>query len=320
MSTTAAAALAKKRVRRQKQIIAVGSVVLLALLGYQLPKLLGGHGNKSASVVRTTAATTTGSTGLAPAAPAPVAGRLPDTDGIVQQRDTSQLVSFGLFKSKDPFVQQLSAALPTAPKPTPIPAPTPKKKTTPKPPPTSTPLVPLPPVTTTPLTTPTSTVPASTPVIPSANGPGVPVTPTPTPTPAPAPTSVLISTNGVCEQVSVNGTFPATEDIFRVVEIAKDGKSIKIAVVGGSYDSGQATAIAKLGEKLTLVNTSDGSRYVIVLQAKCKVVAPTAAATVTTPATQTSDPPPVQSPVPTPAPTSTPIVTDSSDTAPPPTN
>ncbi len=45
--STAAAALAKKRVRRQKQIVVIGSVVLLALLGYQLPKLLGGKGNQT---------------------------------------------------------------------------------------------------------------------------------------------------------------------------------------------------------------------------------------------------------------------------------
>ena len=319
MSTTAAAALAKKRVRRQKQVIAVGSVALMAILGYQLPKLLGGHGNSSAPAVTTTAATPTPPAGVATGAPAPVAG-LRDTDGIAQQRDTSQLVSFGLFKSKDPFVQQLSSSASPAVKPTPIVAPAPKKRAKParKPPTTPTPLVPLPPVTTTPLTTPTSTVPATTPVIPSGTAPSVPVTPTPAP-PA-SPNSVLISTNGVCEQVSVNGTFPATEDIFRVVEIAKDGKSVKIAVVGGSYDSGQATATAKLGEKLTLVNTSDGSRYVIVLQAKCKVVAPTAAAPAPTPAVPAPSPPPVQSPVPAPAPTSTPIVTDSSDTAPPPSN
>ena len=38
MSTTAAAALAKKRVRRQKQFLAVGTVCLLAILGYRAPE------------------------------------------------------------------------------------------------------------------------------------------------------------------------------------------------------------------------------------------------------------------------------------------
>ena len=36
------------------------------------------------------------------------AARFPTPTGIAVQRDTSQLLSFGLFKSKDPFVQQLS--------------------------------------------------------------------------------------------------------------------------------------------------------------------------------------------------------------------
>jgi hypothetical protein len=317
MSTTAAAAIAKRRVRRQKQIIAVGSVCLLAILGYQMPKLLGGKGNKAAAPI-TTAATT--SPTLATGSPSPVAGRLPDTDGIALERDTSQLLSFGLFKSKDPFVQQLSAiAAPTATTPAaPKPAPARKKtaKTARKGPattPTSTGQS-GPTVLTTPATTPTSTGP--TPVIPPTNTPAAPAPVTPTPAPS-SPTSVLLSTNGVCEQVALNGTFPANEDIFRVVEIAKDGKSVKIAVVGGSYDSGQATATVKLGEKLTLVNTSDGSRYVIVLQAKC-TVAPATAPVPSTPVT--TSPALAPAPAPTPSTSAPPIVTDANDPTPPPTN
>ena len=68
----------------------------------------------------------------------------------------------------------------------------------------------------------------------------------------------------------MNGTFPADEDIFRLVSIAKNGKSVKIGVVGGSYDSGAATATLKLGEKLTLVNTADGTRYVIAAEGEVR--------------------------------------------------
>jgi hypothetical protein len=310
--STAAAAHAKKRVRRQKQIIAVGSVVLLAVVGFQLPKLLGGKGNKAAAPVTTTTATSP--TLAAPAAPAGTTLR--DTDGIAVQRDSSQLLSFGLFKSKDPFVQQLAtvaAPTPAAPKPA---APASKKTTkvaagrtatTPTSTPPTGPSVVTQPVTTT-------TAPAPTPVIPPTTSPPAPGPVTPAPATA-SPTSVLISTNGVCEQVALNGSFPANEDIFRVVEIAKDGKSVKIAIVGGSYDTGQTTATAKLGEKLTLVNTSDGTRYVIVLQAKCTVApAPAPVTTTTTPVVTPPAPalaPPSSSP---------PIVTDANDTTPPPTN
>src|SRR4029077_12959187 len=55
MSTTAAAAAAKKRVRRQKIFLAVGTVCLLGVLGFELPKMLGRHGTQSSVVEVTTA-------------------------------------------------------------------------------------------------------------------------------------------------------------------------------------------------------------------------------------------------------------------------
>ena len=67
----------------------------------------------------------------------------------------------------------------------------------------------------------------------------------------------------------MDGTFPRSENIFRLVSIAKDGKSVQIGIVGGSFDSGQPTATLKVGGKLTLVNTADGTRYVIGLKSKC---------------------------------------------------
>jgi hypothetical protein len=283
---------ADKKARRQKQFIAVGSVVLLALLGFELPKLLGG--SKEAAPAVTTVLPSPVGSGSSPAA---AAGKLPDTDRVVIQRDSDQLLSFGLFKSKHPFVQQLSAA-PAAPATTPAPTPPPPSKTTtrastvPAPTVPSPSTVPVTPVTTTPIGTTTTTS----------------TTPTAPPT---APTGVFISTNGICQTVALNGTFPANEDIFRIVSIARDGKSVEIGVVGGAYDSGQAAATLKLGETLTLVNTADGTRYVIALKSKCDVA--------TQPSPETSTTPVATTPVP-PAPTTTtttatvPVVTDSLDT------
>jgi hypothetical protein len=290
--STAAKARSAQRVKRQKQFIAVGSVVLLALLGFEMTKFLG-HGS-SHSAARTTTAASSVAGSPAPSAPA---ASLPDTDRLVVQRNTNQLLSFGLFGSKDPFVQQLTQPPPSA---TPTPAPT--TPTTPSTPAASP-------------ETPTSTTPTTPSQEPAA--PETPTTETQLPAGAPGATtpssptepagpvdSVLISTNRVCQQLAVNGTFPEGEDIFRVVSIAKDGKSVDIGVVGGSYDSGQATATLKLGQTLTLVNTADGTRYAIELKSKCAVVVPStptvgATTTVTTP----------------PAPTPTqPIVPDSLDT------
>jgi hypothetical protein len=309
MSTSAAAAMAKKRVRRQKQILAVGTVCLLAILGYQLPKLLGGHGSQAESVVTTSVATATSSS-LVGSSPLVASGKLPDTDRISVQRDTGQLLSFGLFKSKDPFVQQLSAtasssaATPAAPAAAPASTKKAKSAATPRAG-VKTSTAPAAPNVITQPAPQTSTAP----VISPTTVPATPVTPT---APPATPPSALISTNGVCEQVAVKGTFPASENIFLLVAIAKNGKSVKIAIAGGSYDSGQATATVKLGEKLTLVNTSDGSRYVIVLEAKCAATGSGAA-----PATST---PPVKLPAPAPATTTTPIVTDSYDTPPAPSS
>src|SRR5581483_5164112 len=242
----------------------------------QLPKLLGGGSN---AAVEATTATAPASPAAPDASPQVPVQTLPDTDRVTVERDPNQLVSLGLFKSKDPFVQQLGAV--AAPKPTPVAAPPVAAA-----PPTAAPAAPTTPTTT--VTTPaptaptpsTPSTPSPTPVVPPSSTPAAPAPEQAPPTSAPA--SVLLSTNGVCEQVSVNGTFPANDDVFRLVEIAKDGKSAKIAIVGGSYDSGDPTATAELGKKLTLVNTSDGTRYVIVLQAKCAVIAKPAPAAATT--------------------------------------
>jgi hypothetical protein len=337
--STAAKARAKKKVRRQKQFIAVGSVVLLVILGFEMTKVLS-HGDKAVVPPPVTTATPSVAGSAASPSPSSPAGILPDTDGLVVQRDTGQLLSFGLFESKDPFVQQLSQAPPPpAPQAAPV-APKGITRTTVPSKHVGTGLTPVPSTTPSPSASPSAS-PATEPppAAPGAAGPSSPApvptptpapTPTPTPTaPEPPPTSALVSTNGVCEQIELKGTFPGGEDIFRVVSIAKDGKSVDIGVVGGSYDSGQATATLELGAKLTLVNTADGTRYVIELRAKCDVVAkPTRTATTTT-TTETT-------PAPTPAPAApttaaqaapsttattttatTPIVPDSLDTTTP---
>ena len=322
--STAAAALAKKRVRRQKQIIVAGSVVLLALLGYQLPRLLGGKENQALAPAPVT--TSSATPGLAAASPV-AAGALPDTDRVVVQRDTSQLLSFGLFKSKDPFVQQLSGD--SAPAAATTPAPAPSAPVNKQPAKSKSAVVAgatagsaTAPLTPSVITQPAPTPGSVTPVIPPTPLPGAstPTSTTATTSPPATPTGALISTNSVCEQVALNGTFPANEDIFRLVEIAKNGKSVKIGIVGGSYDSGQATAMLKLGQKLTLMNTADGSRYVIALEAKCDVVAPASGAPTTTTTPTVTPPAPALAAPAAPATPTTPIVTDALDTPPAPSS
>ena len=116
--------------------------------------------------------------------------------------------------------------------------------------------------------------------------------------PVPAPTDALIATNGVCERVSVKGTFPTDENIFRLVSIAKNGKSVEVGIVGGSFDNGHPTATLKLGEKITLVNTADGTRYEIVLKTSCNLAAPAGSSTTTQSTTTTPVAPAPRRPLP----------------------
>jgi len=176
-------------------------------------------------------------------------------------------------------------------------------------------------------------VPALVPPGGTATTPGALGAPTASPTttspsaPEAAPTDALIATNGVCERVSVKATFPATENIFSLVSIARNGKSVEIGVVGGSFDSGRPTATLKLGDKLTLVTTADGTRYEIVLKSSCTLAAPAGSTTTTTTAAPTTSTAPTTPVAPAPAAATTttdstttattPIVTDSLDTTTP---
>jgi hypothetical protein len=335
----------EEKAKKQKRLLAVLSVVLLALMGYQLPKLLGGSGSSSTSAAPSPSVAAESLPGAVSTLPP---GQLPNTDHVSVNPGSTKLISFGLFKSKDPFAPQLSTepgpvatpsltpqtvvppaaavapaaatSSPSVPKVSPVQSAAPTGSVTPVVPPIT-------PVSKAPTTSTTPIVPA--PVTPITPNPvsTTPVRTTTTPKPATAapaaqaaPTSVAISTNGTCENVGVNGTFPGKEDIFRVVSIGKDGKTAKIGVVGGAYDSGDATATIKVGEKVTLVNTADGTRYVILMQAHCAAgTAPAAPAAPTNGVTAPASTIPTSTVAP-PTPTSTvttPIVTDSLDTTTP---
>jgi hypothetical protein len=123
--------------------------------------------------------------------------------------------------------------------------------------------------------------------------------------------AVALATNGSCELVSLHGTFPASEDIFRVAAIGAGNAWVEIGLVGGSYQTGQATVKLQQGKKLTLMNNADSTRYVIELRKNCAVT--TAPVTTTTTTTTPAIPPPAA-----PATTATiPVVTDSLDTTTP---
>ena len=74
-------------------------------------------------------------------------------------------------------------------------------------------------------------------------------------------TSAAISVNGAPESVKVGGTFPTSDPFFKLVSLTKKGA--KISIAGGSLENGAPTITLTKNKPLTLMNTADGTRYVL---------------------------------------------------------
>lgn len=95
------------RERKQKIFVLVGGLFLLALLAFQLPKLLGGSSSPEATATTTAAAPVAGEPVVGTTPSAPVASGAPVATA-------GKITSFGVFSRKDPFVQQAVTPAPTA--------------------------------------------------------------------------------------------------------------------------------------------------------------------------------------------------------------
>ena len=71
----------------------------------------------------------------------------------------------------------------------------------------------------------------------------------------------MISVNGAPETVQAGGTFPASDPYFKLVSLTKKGA--KISIAGGSLANGAPTVTLTKNKPLTLMNTADGTRYVL---------------------------------------------------------
>jgi len=85
------------RERKQKIFVVVGGLALLAMLAFQLPKLLGGSSTPEAAATTTTESAVPGTPATPGASPVVLVG----------QPETGKLTSLSSFKAKDPFVQQV---------------------------------------------------------------------------------------------------------------------------------------------------------------------------------------------------------------------
>lgn len=217
-----------ERERKQKIFVVVGGVVLLALLAFQLPKLLGGSDTEAAGTTTDTA-TVAGETAPPPDRDVPSSVALVDTDRPLAPLP-GQLRSFGTFTRKDPFVQQLASSssgegdggggTDTGSKSgddRQTPAETPSKGF-------------------------------------SVGGTA-------------AASVTVISVNGARQTLAPGTAFPAADPVFVLVSEQPGAKTVFVSVAGGAYANGDRATKLKLGEPIVLVNTATGARYRLVLVA-----------------------------------------------------
>ena len=79
------------------------------------------------------------------------------------------------------------------------------------------------------------------------------------------PALTIISVNGARQALEPGATFPAADPVFVLVGEQPGAKTAVIGIAGGAYASGAKTTKLKVGKPLTLVNTTTGARYRIVL-------------------------------------------------------
>jgi hypothetical protein len=246
----------KAKAKRQKIIAAVGGVVLLGLLAFQVPRTMKMlHPEDPRDEPAAVATTTGGSTPLAPptlsgGAGGTLASAGSDSsasgDGIVDP-DTlpspasGQLLSFSRFKSKDPFHQQVKDCAVDA---CDAAAPAGSAK---------------------PATGGGGAGTGTTGLVPGSSGAGTPTPSRPQGTSAASVRRARISVSGVPEVVFVGKAFPASDPAFKLVSLTPT--KAMIAIAGGSFESGARAIALVRGRTVTLLNTADGTRYVLKLLA-----------------------------------------------------
>jgi hypothetical protein len=71
-----------------------------------------------------------------------------------------------------------------------------------------------------------------------------------------------VTVNGKKQLFGAGATFPQEAPLFKLHSIAKKG--LKIGVLGGTFVNGQPYLVLQQGHKVTLLNQTDGTKFVIV--------------------------------------------------------
>jgi hypothetical protein len=225
--------------KKQKKIAIGGAVLLVILLIVQVPKTMKMlNSGQEASEPPVTAPDPS----QPPAAPPSSDPLAPPTLEAANPSEavapapapaaepSAQLVSFSRFESKDPFAQQIGAES-AAPEPGAGPADAPPDDGILEPDPDE----------------PRKAV--------GGGGDQAP----------PQYGSAEISVNGVVETVALEAAFPQAAPMFLLDALEAKSATIKVAE-GGSFASGGGTLELEVGKPLTLVNTADGTRFVVELK------------------------------------------------------
>jgi hypothetical protein len=224
----------KAKEKKQKIVLAVGGVLLLALLAFQGPKFLKLMKGSSAPAAAATS-TSPAATSSTATPSATLTASNPSGSALAT---SSKLASLSLFRAKDPFVQLVSesgatsssakaaATPPPPPAPAPAPAPTPAKAST-----------------------------GSGPLFGTVSGGS---------TAGSLPTARILL-NGAPTTVELGHSFPAAKPVFRLAGVLSGGVSISL-VDGGLADGASAVKLQK-AQSTTLMNTVDHRRYTIKLVA-----------------------------------------------------
>jgi uncharacterized membrane protein YgcG len=219
----------KAKQKKQKIVAVVLGVVFLAVMGFQVPRVMKMMKTPPDPHASDTTATTAAPPAGTPSLAAPsLSGAAPisstPTDPAAAS-DTAaalngQLASFSRFASKDPFSQQLSDDN-------------------------------------------SSSSSGGSSGGSASGGGGTPTVPK-GPSSSPRPGTAVISVNGTLYTVAVSSDFPQSTPLFHLVSVTST--SARISIVGGSYSSGAATVTLKVNKPVTLMNTADGTRYTLVLR------------------------------------------------------
>jgi hypothetical protein len=243
--------LREKKDRRMKIIAIGGAVLLAAILAFEMPHYLGG--SKSTASAASTTTTTTAAAGTPMPATGTATGAVMATSSSVKLttsdllpvRKKSQLYAFSHFSSKNPFVPQVSNSTSTSSSgSTGMSGSTGSSGSSGSSGTASS-------GSTSGSQSAAKGVSGSTSS--SSNAANVSAT----------ANSAMVEVNGKIQPVPVGVSFPSSNPVFKLVSVTSKGA--KIGISNGGFSDGKATVSVAVGRSLTLVNKTNGRRYVLLL-------------------------------------------------------